>query len=91
MTVRDCILPFSSGTATAIFRLAVLAQLDSHRIGRRIEFALHMAAEVKVASVRDPFKLAIFSWGQERKRIFDICGTDAVVGQLGRFMFAHDQ
>src|SRR6478735_6794132 len=55
------------------------------------KFALHVAAEVKVAAVRDAFQLTKFAGGEEWEGVFDVGGTDRVVAELILFMFPESQ
>jgi len=45
-------------TATTMSRLAILIQLNHHRVGRRIELTFHVAAKIEIAAMSHPFQFA---------------------------------
>ncbi len=71
---RDWIAVTEILPTAAPFGLAVLVEFDLERIGLGIEFPFHVAAQVEVASMSDPFQLAPLPFIQERKRILDVGG-----------------
>ena len=71
--------------AATVLRLAIFAEFHLHPLslgGVRIELAFHVAAQVEVATMGDPFQFAEFALGQERKRVLDVGRPDAVVGEF---------
>src|SRR3954469_4097206 len=72
--------------------LAVRIEFDVQAtFGILHEFALHVAAKIKVAAVRDAFQLTVFAGGEEREGVFDVGGTDRVVAEFILFMFPESQ
>ena len=51
------------------------AQRDLQRIGFLVQLAFHVAAQIEVAAMGNPFELAEFTGWQEGESVLDICGS----------------
>ena len=62
--------------------LAIFAQFNDQLAVFTGELALHVAAQVEVATMRDALELAKLAWRQKRECIFDIGCTAGVMAEL---------